>query len=204
MVAPLLSVMHTHTQAVQYVRLDTELLAGGQGSEVASRATEQFRQVLAKGKPELEDWRALTSAAPGQMDMLAKSMLGAEASANDLYYALGGGDQKSYDGPHIAIDDLIDKIIELDEVGADGLASFRQQAEEATGGLQTSLENLSNAWTRGIADTFDTVGTDRVARVVEDMKGAVRDGFAGFNDALEGALPAIDTVYSAATPLTAE
>ena len=184
--------------------LNDALLAGGQGSEVASRATEQFRQVLAKGKPELEDWRALTSAAPGQMDMLAKSMLGAEASANDLYYALGGGDQKSYDGPHIAIDDLIDKIIELDEVGADGLASFRQQAEEATGGLQTSLENLSNAWTRGIADTFDTVGTDRVARVVEDMKGAVRDGFAGFNDALEGALPAIDTVYSAVKGVAAD
>lgn len=176
--------------------LNDALLAGGQGSEVASRATEQFRQILAKGKPELEDWRALTSAAPGQMDMLAKSMLGAEASANDLYMALGGGDQKKYEGPHIALSDFIDKIIELDEVGADGLASFRQQAEEATGGLQTSLENLSNAWTRGIADTFDTVGTDRVARVVEDMKGAVRDGFSGFNDMLEGALPAIDDAYS--------
>lgn len=184
--------------------LNDALLAGGQGSEVASRATEQFRQVLAKGKPELEDWRALTSAAPGQMDMLAKSMLGAEASANDLYYALGGGDQKSYDGPHIAIDDLIDKIIELDEVGADGLASFRQQAEDATDGIQTQLENLSNAWTRGIADTFDTVGTDRAASVIADMKGAVRDGFAGFNDALEGALPAIDTVYSAVKGVAAD
>lgn len=176
--------------------LNDALLAGGQGSEVASRAMEQFRQILAKGKPELEDWRALTSAAPGQMDMLAKSMLGAEASANDLYFALGGGDQKKYEGPHIAIDDFIDKIIELDEVGSNGLASFRQQAEDATDGIQTQLENLSNAWTRGIADTFDTVGTDRVASVIADMKGAVREGFAGFNDALEGALPAIDSVYS--------
>lgn len=184
--------------------LNDALLAGGQGSEVASRAMEQFRQILAKGKPELEDWRALTSAAPGQMDMLAKSMLGAEASANDLYFALGGGDQKKYEGPHIAIDDFIDKIIELDEVGSNGLASFRQQAEDATDGIQTQLENLSNAWTRGIADTFDTVGTDRVASVIADMKGAVREGFAGFNDTLEGALPAIDSVYSTVKDVAAD
>ena len=37
----------------------------------------------------MEDWRSLTTAAPGQMDQLAKSMLGPTANANDLYAALG-------------------------------------------------------------------------------------------------------------------
>ena len=176
--------------------LNDALLAGGAGAQVASAATEQFRQILAKGKPEMQDWRSLTTAAPGQIDMLAKSLLGASASANDLYMAIGGGDQKHYDGPKIAMDEFIDKIIELDTVGADGLASFQQQAEDATGGIQTQLENLSNAWTRGLADTFDVFGTDRVAAIIADVKGGIKAGFSGFNDALYESLPALDSIYS--------
>ena len=176
--------------------LNDALLAGGQGAEVASAAAEQFRQILAKGKPEMQDWRSLTTAAPGQIDMLAKSLLGASAGANDLYLALGGGDQKKYDGPKIAMDEFIDKIIELDQVGADGLASFQQQAEEATGGLKTQLDNLSNAWTRGISDTFDVFGTDRVATIISDLKGGIKEGFSGFNDALFEELPTLDGLYA--------
>lgn len=176
--------------------LNDALLAGGSGAEVASAAAEQFRQILAKGKPEMQDWRSLTTAAPGQIDMLAKSLLGASASANDLYLAIGGGDQKKYDGPKIAMDEFIDKIIELDEVGANGMASFQKQAEDATGGIKTQLENLSNAWTRGLADTFDTFGTDRVATMISDIKGGIKAGFSGFNDILHDSLPTIDSIYS--------
>ena len=70
--------------------LNDMLIASGSSTQLCSAAMEQFRQILSKGKPEMEDWRSLTTAAPGQMDQLAKSMLGPTANANDLYAALGG------------------------------------------------------------------------------------------------------------------
>ena len=92
---------------------------------------EQFRQILAKGKPEMQDWRSLTSAMPGQMDQLAKSMLGPTASANDLYAALGGGKNEAT----LSIDDLLDAMVRLDTEGGDGIASFAEQAKSASGGI---------------------------------------------------------------------
>lgn len=44
------------------------LLAGGASTQVQEAALEQFCQVLAKGKPEMEDWRSIVTAMPGQMD----------------------------------------------------------------------------------------------------------------------------------------
>ena len=51
--------------------LNDMLVAAGASTQLSSAAMEQFRQILAKGKPEMEDWRSLTSAMPGQMDQLA-------------------------------------------------------------------------------------------------------------------------------------
>ena len=110
------------------------LLAGGQSQQVVNAAMEQFRQILANGKPELEDWKSLVSAAPGQMDQLAKSMMGPTASANDLYRALGGGKDAN---PIFTMDELLDAVIRLDQEGGEGFKSFEEQARAATGGIAT-------------------------------------------------------------------
>ena len=150
------------------------LLAGGQGMEVTNAAMEQFRQILSKGKPEMQDWKTLISAAPGQMDQLAKSMLGPTANANDLYEALGGGKND----PTITMEELLQALIRLDKDGGAGLESLRSQAEKATGGIATSMANAENAITRGLAATMDAIGRDRISGFFNGVKGAI-DGFFG-------------------------
>ena len=153
--------------------LNDMLLAGGQGTQVANAAMEQFRQMLTKGKPDMQDWKSLISAAPGQMDQLAKSMLGPTANANDLYEALGGGKH----GQTISMQKLLDEIIRLDSEGGAGLASFQQQAEDATGGIQTAADNMGNAFTKGIAKVIDAVGTDTIVGGLNAIKNATNITF---------------------------
>lgn len=150
------------------------LLAGGQGMEVTNAAMEQFRQILSKGKPEMQDWKTLISAAPGQMDQLAKSMLGPTANANDLYEALGGGKND----PTITMEELLQALIRLDKEGGAGLESLQSQAEKATGGIATSMANAENAITRGLAATMDAIGRDRISGFFNGVRGAI-DGFFG-------------------------
>ncbi len=179
--------------------LNDMLLASGSNTQLVNAATEQFRQMLAKGKPELEDWKSLTQAMPGQMKQLAEEMLGAGHSAEDLYYALGGG--KESDAPEgiewasISMDRLLDTIIRLDQEGGDGITSFKEQAETAAGGISTSMDNLSNAVTKGISGVLDTVGKENISGVLGDMKTAVNDAFSVVNSAVSAAMPYVEKFY---------
>lgn len=164
--------------------LNDMLLAGGQGTEVASSAMEQFRQMLSKGKPDMQDWKSLISAAPGQMDQLAKSMLGPTANANDLYAALGGGKND----PTISMSQLLDAIIQLDNEGGAGLASFKDQAEDATGGVQTAVDNLGNAFTKGIAKVMTTIGSENIVSGINTVKGAVNGLFDVTSNVIESSM----------------
>ena len=164
--------------------LNDMLLAGGQGTQVASSAMEQFRQILSKGKPDMQDWKSLLSAAPGQMDQLAKSMLGPTANANDLYAALGGGGADAT----ISMSQLLDGIIRLDQEGGAGLASFKDQAEDATGGVQTAMDNLGNAFTKGIAKVMTTIGNENIVSGINTVKGAVNGLFDVTSNVIESSM----------------
>ena len=177
--------------------LNDMLVASGSNQQLVTAAMEQFRQMLAKGKPEMEDWRALTSAAPGQMAQLAQAMLGPTANANDLYYALGGGGQD----PTITMDELLDAMIRLDNEGGESITSFREQAETAAGGVQTAMANMSNAVTKGLAGTLDAIGKENIAGVFNDIKGAINDAFGIVNPVIEQAVPVVKGLYDALKPL---
>lgn len=172
------------------IALNDMLLAGGQSQQVVNAATEQFRQILARGKPELEDWKALVNAAPGQMDQLAKSMLGPTASANDLYAALGGGKNEAT----LSMDQLLDKIIELDEQGGEGFKSFEQQARAATGGIATGAANMQTAVARGVADVMDAVGSENISDAMSGVGEAFEDGLGVVADVAGAATPAVKSV----------
>ena len=162
-------------------------LASGASTQLATAAGEQFRQMLAKGKPDMQDWKSLVSAAPGQMDQLAKAMLGPTAGAKDLYAALGGGGAD----PTITMDQLMDEIVRLDTQGGSGITSFKEQAETASGGIQTSFENMGNAVTKGIANVMDAVGRDTISGALNDVKSGINDAFRGAADVARDLTPAI-------------
>ncbi len=171
--------------------LNDMLLASGSSTQLTNAAMEQFRQILSKGKPDMQDWKSLTSAMPGQMNQLAQAMLGPTANANDLYTALGGGGAEAT----VSMGDLLNKMIELDQTGGDSITSFKEQAETAAGGLQTSIDNMSNAVTKGLTGILDTIGKENIAGVFTDMKGAINDAFSAINGAVSGAMPYVRQFY---------
>ena len=177
--------------------LNDMLVASGSNAQLTTAAMEQFRQMLAKGKPELEDWKSLTGAMPGQMGQLAKAMLGPTANANDLYRALGGGGEVAT----LTMGDLMDAMVRLDTEGGDSFTSFREQAETASGGVQTSISNMQNAVTKGLAGTLDAIGKDSIAGAFNDIKGAISDAFSTVNSVVGRVAPVFREVYEAVRPI---
>jgi tape measure domain-containing protein len=169
--------------------LNDMFLAGGKGTEVASAAMEQFNQMLANGRVDMQSWRSMVNAAPGQMDQLAKSLVGATANQADLYKAMQEGT--------VTFDDFNAAIVKLDKEGGQGFASLQAQAEAATGGIATQIENVSNTMNKIVAaalagnledmDKYINQLTNRVVALVPTLV----QGFTGAFDVLMKALPGI-------------
>jgi len=141
--------------------LNDMFLAGGKGTEAASAAMEQYNQMLAQGKPDMQSWRSILNAAPGQLKQLAQTLLGAAASQNDLYVALQKG--------NITFDQMNEAIVKLDQQGGQGFDSFEKQARAATGGVGTALENVQNRISKAIAKVIDVIGADNIANAINGI-----------------------------------
>lgn len=133
--------------------LNNAIAAGGAPAEQQASAINQWTQAMAKGKPDLMDWRSLVQAAPAQMDQLAKSMLGASAGQQDLYNALQKGS--------VSMDDVNDKMIELTnasegfDIAGKHYDNFATQAKNASGGINMALVNTKAAVQRNLANIMD-------------------------------------------------
>lgn len=129
--------------------LNDALLAGNKPLQLQEAALEQYSQIMAKGIPEMQDWKSLNAAMPGQMDQIAKSLLGPTAGYMDLYDALRDGT--------LTMDDFNNALLELDQNGANGFASFEEQARAATGGLATQIELVRTSITRGLGKSIQAL-----------------------------------------------
>ena len=129
--------------------LNNAMASGGAPAEQQASAINQWVQAMAKGKPDMQDWRALVQTAPAQMDQLAKSLLGATANQSDLYEAMKNGT--------VSIDQVNDAMINLSKNGGDGFASWTEQAKSAGAGINMALVNIKAGIQRNIANVFDAV-----------------------------------------------
>lgn len=167
--------------------LNNALIAGGKSTTEQSNAMEQYVQMLAVGKVDMQAWRSMVSAMPGQMDQLAKSLLGADAKQTDLYEAMQDGT--------VTFNDFNQELLKLNDTGLEGFASFQQQALDATGGIGTSLANLKTAITRNLANVIQrlkpqidafvgglTSFSNAVGPVVVDVVGKIADALSGVFD----------------------
>lgn len=159
------------------------LLAGGSSTQVQEAALEQFSQALAKGKPELEDWRSIQTAMPGQLDQVAQSMLGQGKSATDLYNALKTG--------KVSMNDFCDALVRLDKEGGNGFASFSEQAKLGTQGIATSFSNMENAVVKGLASVLDAVGSDNIVGVMEGANKVITQFFKSVSSGVSAAMPSV-------------
>ena len=181
------------------IALNDMFLAGGQGAESASRALNQYNQMLAKGKVDQQSWNTLVEVAPGQLNQVAKSLLGASANQKDLYSALQSG--------KISMEDFNNEIIKLDKEGGKGFESFRKQAESATGGIATSVQNIKTAIVKNVAniigsinDKLEELGIGTIQENLDKVKTAINT----FGKKAQEVIPKIiELIYKLRAPILA-
>lgn len=169
-IAPLTGSLSKATDVT--LALNNALLAGGKDAQTQANALEQFSQMMSAGKVDMQAWRSMLSAMPGQMNQLAQSMLGPKANANDLYEAMKSG--------KITFDDFNNALIKLNEEGLESggkkFASFADQARDATKGIGTSIANLKTGVVKGLTEMIGKADgilhiSDNINKLNKNMKG---------------------------------
>ena len=178
--------------------LNNAMASGGAPAEQQASAINQWVQAMAKGKPDMQDWRALVQTAPAQMNQLSEALLGAGKSQTDLYEAMQKGT--------VTIDEVNDAMIELSKNGGDGFASWEDQAKSAGQGIQMALVNIKAGIQRNIANVLDAVNQrleafGGIAGVLQSVIAPINaigeaisnviKGDLSFEDALSGLLSSI-------------
>lgn len=153
--------------------LNNAMASGGAPAEQQASAINQWVQAMAKGKPDLQDWRALVQTAPAQMNQLAEAMLGAGKSQTDLYQAMQDGS--------VSIEEVNDAMIKLSQQGADGVTAWSEQAKSAGGGIQMAFTNVKAGIQRNVADVISTID--------ESLS-----SFGGISGVIESIVPVFDTL----------
>ena len=135
-----------------FLAVNDAILAGGASTEIQASALEQLSQSYAKGKMDMMEWRTLQTAMPAQLKQVATAM---GVTTDELGEMLRTGENTEE-----VFDDFINTIIKMDKTGVKGFKSLKEQARNATGGIQTSITNMKTAITRGVAgmiQEFDKV-----------------------------------------------
>lgn len=146
-----------------FLALNNAMLAGGASTEIQSSAMEQLTQAYSKGKMDMMEWRSLQTAMPAQLNQVAQAM---GMTSDELGEGLRNGT--------ISMDEFMDKIMELNTEGADGFASFEEQAKSAVGGIGTQIENVKTAISRSIANVLNAIGTENIAKAFSGLTGIIK------------------------------
>lgn len=168
--------------------LNNAFLASGKGSGEAARGMEQFTQMLSTGKVDMQSWKTLVETMPQALDMVAKSLLGAEAGQSQLYAALRDGD--------ITFQQFTDSIIGVN----DELAVLAQTGTE---GIATSFTNINTAVVKGVAniitalDDLSKATTDKsIAQHFNSLKGVVNAVFNTMTRAIKSVTPVVKVLVA--------
>lgn len=175
--------------------LNNATLAGGQGQEIANSAMEQWYQIIAKGKPDAQSWTIINSAMPAQMNQIAESVMGAGKKSQDLFAAWQSGT--------VTTQQVIDSLIKLDSEGGGGLSSFQKQAQDSTGGIETSMANIKTAIATGVANIIESFGSENIAKALNSFKKIVQDVFAALGKAIQFVVDNSDLFVGALTAMAA-
>ena len=161
------------------------LLAGGKSQEIMNSAFEQYSQMLSTGRVDMQSWKILAQAMPGQLNQIAKALLGANANQADLYKAMQSG--------AITFDQFNNAIVSLNNEGLPGYASFAEQARISTESIGTAWTNVQNRINKAVAKIIDHIGQANIAGAINDFSSS----FSGIADTVITYLdPVISTVGS--------
>lgn len=177
--APLTSNLDEATDIA--LAFNNAMLAGGASTMEQENALTQYTQMLSAGKVDMQAWRSIQAAMPGQLNQVAEAMLGAGKNSNDLYEAMKNGS--------ISFDDFNKKVMELNQNGFGKYASFAQQAKDATQGIGTAMENVKNRVAKAVQKVIEAVGVENIARAINGFSsqfGKVGDAAASMVTGVKG------------------
>lgn len=157
-----------------FIAFNNALVAGMAPAALQSAALEQFSQAIAKGKPDMLEWRSMVNAMPAQMAQVAASF---DMTTAELGEALRNGD--------LSMDEFVDAFIRLNEEGGEGFASFADQAHTATNTIGTAITNLGNRVAAGWAKIFEVFGQENIADTINGISTGILAGFTAVADALQ-------------------
>ena len=177
--APLTSKLDEATDIA--LEFNNAMLAGGASTMEQENALTQYTQMLSAGKVDMQAWRSIQAAMPGQLNQVAEAMLGAGKNSNDLYEAMKNGS--------ISFDDFNKKVMELNQNGFGKYASFAQQAKDATQGIGTAMENVKNRVAKAVQKVIEAVGVENIAGAINGFSsqfGKVGDAAASMVTGVKG------------------
>lgn len=177
--APLTSNLDEATDIA--LAFNNAMLAGGASTTEQENALTQYTQMLSAGKVDMQAWRSIQAAMPGQLNQVAEAMMGAGHNANDLYEAMKNGS--------ISFDDFNKKVMELNQNGFGKYASFAQQAKDATQGIGTAMENVKNRVAKAVQKVIEAVGVENIAGAINGFSsqfGKVGDAAASMVTGVKG------------------
>ncbi len=182
-IAPVSGSLATATDVA--LAFNNALLAGGKSQEMMNSAFEQYSQMLSTGRVDMQSWKILAQAMPGQLNQIAKALLGANANQADLYKAMQSG--------AITFDQFNNAIVSLNNEGLPGYASFAEQARISTESIGTAWTNVQNRINKAVAKIIDHIGQANIAGAINDFSSS----FSGIADTVITYLdPVISTVGS--------
>lgn len=150
------------------VALNDGFLTFGASSSDVTNCITQLNQMITAGTYDMQSWNSINQSAPGFLDSVAKSMLGEGKKASDLRDALNDG--------KVSSEDFLNAIVDLDRNGTDGITAFSKSAQDAVGGIGTSMKNVGTAITKNLANIIDAVnGSGAISSFFDSIKVAIND-----------------------------
>lgn len=161
--------------------LNNALLASGASAADASRGTDQYIQGLQKGKFEMEEWKTLQETMTIGLFQIAQSF---GMTERELKAALDSGE--------VSMSQFNDRMIEL----GTGTGTLAELAKENSKGIATSLSNLRNTASRGLADiltAFNDLSVEvtgsTIAEHIDRMKVIINSAFKSIGGVIRGLSP---------------
>ncbi|MBM6808090.1 tape measure protein [Faecalicoccus pleomorphus] len=156
------------------IALNDALLSSSASTEDAARATQQYSQMLATGKPDLESWRTLQETMSPALTKVAKKLGIASGNTLELYNAMKDG--------KVSFDDFNKALIECDtETGG-----FAETAKDASKTIRTGFTNIKSA-----VENFEMSFIGAIDNILNS------EGFGGIVDILDNIKTAIYNVRNA-------
>src|SRR5690625_2099592 len=173
--------------------LNNALLGSGASAAQAKRGTQQYTKALQTDQMYLSTWNTLSETMGVGLIKIAEGFGFAGKSAkNDLYQALQDGT--------ITMDQFNDQLIE-DGTGTGIMADL---AKENSLGIATSLTNLKNTASRGMAEipaSFNRLSkaltVKEIAKKIDSFKHVVNASFQAIGSVIEITIPFVEAFGSA-------